>query len=76
MHPQKTKQPYTRSARKVRTRKKKSAVQEDPRKSPEKNQKNDIKKKEEGKHSDRKEPYTSAKTNTVTQVEEDLSKVP
>ncbi len=32
MHSQKTKQPYIRSARKKRTRKKKSAVEEDPRK--------------------------------------------
>ncbi len=40
MHSQKTKQPYIRSARKNRTRKK-SAVEEDPRKSPEKNKKNE-----------------------------------
>ena len=35
MHSQKTKQPYIRRARKNTTRKK-SAVEEDPRKSPEK----------------------------------------
>ena len=40
MHSQKTKQPYIRSARKNRTRKK-SAVEEDPRKSPEKNKKDE-----------------------------------
>ena len=40
MHSQKTKQPYIRSARKNRTRKK-SEVEEDPRKSPEKNKKNE-----------------------------------
>ena len=40
MHSQKTKKPYIRSARKNRTRKK-SAVEEDPRKSPEKNKKNE-----------------------------------
>ena len=40
MHFQKTKQPYMRSARKNRTRKK-SAVEEDPRKCPEKNKKNE-----------------------------------
>ena len=40
MHSQKTKQPYTRSARKNRTRKK-SAVEEDPRESPEKNKTNE-----------------------------------
>ena len=34
MHSQKTKQPYTLSARKNRTRKKKSAVEKDPRKIP------------------------------------------
>ena len=39
MHYQKTKQPYIRSDRKNRTRKK-NAV-EDPRKSPEKNKKNE-----------------------------------
>jgi len=39
MHFQKTKQPYIRSARKNRTRKK-SAVEEGPQKSPEKNKKN------------------------------------
>ena len=41
MHPEKTKQPYIRSARKNRTRKKKSAVEEDARKSPEKNKTNE-----------------------------------
>ena len=43
MHSQKTKtkQPYIQSARKNRTRKKKSAVEEDPRKSPEKIKKNE-----------------------------------
>ena len=40
MHSQKAKQPYIRSARKNRTRKK-SAVEEDPRKSLEKNKKNE-----------------------------------
>ena len=40
MHFQKTKQPYIRSARKNRTRKR-SATAEDPQKSPEKNKKND-----------------------------------
>ena len=40
MHSQKTKQPYIRSARKNRTPKK-SVVEEDPRKSPEKNKKNE-----------------------------------
>ena len=40
MHSQKTKQPYIRSARKNRTRKK-SATEEDPQKSPEKNKKNE-----------------------------------
>ncbi len=39
MHSQKTKQPYIGSARKNRTRTK-SAVEEDPRKSPEKIKKN------------------------------------
>ena len=34
-HPEKTKQPYIRSTRNNRTRKKKSALEEDPRKSPE-----------------------------------------
>ena len=34
IHSEKTKQPYIRSARKNRTRKKKSAVEEDPRKFP------------------------------------------
>ena len=41
MHSQKTKQPYIPSARQNRTRKKKSAVEEDPRKSPEKIKKNE-----------------------------------
>ena len=41
MHSQKTKQPYIQSAGKNRTRKKKSAVEEDPRKSPEKIKKNE-----------------------------------
>ena len=40
MHSQKIKQPYIRSARKNRTRKK-SAVEEDPRKSTKKNKKNE-----------------------------------
>ena len=40
MHFQKTKQPYIRSARKNRTRKK-NAVEEDPRNRPEKNKKNE-----------------------------------
>ena len=40
MHFQKTKQPYMQSARKDRTRRK-SAVEEDPRNSPEKNKKNE-----------------------------------
>ena len=40
MHFQKTKRRYIRSARKNRTRKK-SAVEEDPRKCPEKNKKNE-----------------------------------
>ena len=39
MHSQKSKQAHIESARKNRTRKK-SAVEEDPRKSPEKNKKN------------------------------------
>ncbi len=39
MHSQKTKQPYIRSTRKNRTRKKKSAVEEDPRKCLEKTKK-------------------------------------
>ena len=42
MHSQKTKQPYIRSARKYRTRKMKSAVEEDLHKSPEKNKKNKL----------------------------------
>ncbi len=41
MHSQKTKQPYIRSTRKNRTRKKKSAVEEDPQKSPKKIKKNE-----------------------------------
>ena len=43
MHSQKTKtkQPYIQSARKNRTRKKTSAGEEDPRKSPEKIKKNE-----------------------------------
>ena len=41
MHSQKTKQPYIRSARKNRTRKKKTAVEEDPRRRPEKIKKNE-----------------------------------
>ena len=41
MHSQKTKQPYIRSTRKNRTRMKKSAVEEDPQKSPEKIKKNE-----------------------------------
>ena len=41
MHSQKTKQPYIQSTGKNRTRKKKSAVEEDPRKSPEKIKKNE-----------------------------------
>ncbi len=41
MHSQKTKQPYIRSVRKNRTRKKKSAGEEDRRKSPEKIKKNE-----------------------------------
>ena len=40
MHSQETKQPYIRSARKNRTRKK-SAVEEDLRKSPEENKTNE-----------------------------------
>ena len=40
MRSQETKQPYIRSARKNRTRKK-SAVEEDPQKMPEKNKKNE-----------------------------------
>ena len=40
MHSQKTKQPYIRSTRKNRTRKK-SAVEDDPRNRPEKNKKNE-----------------------------------
>ena len=39
MHSQKSKQPCIRSARKNRTRKKKSAVEEDPRNRPEKKKK-------------------------------------
>ena len=45
MHSQKTKQPYIRSARKNRTRKKKSAVEEDQRKIPKKNFKKEKEKK-------------------------------
>ncbi len=41
MYSQKTKQPYVQSTRKNRTRKKKSAVEEDPPKSPEKIKKNE-----------------------------------
>ena len=41
MHSQNTKQPYIRSTRKNRTRKKKSAIEEDPRKCPEKIKKNE-----------------------------------
>ena len=41
MHSQKTKQPYIQSTRKNRTRKKKSAVEEYPRKSLEKIKKNE-----------------------------------
>ena len=41
MHSQKTKQPYIRSTRKNRTRIKKSTVEEDPRKRPEKIKKNE-----------------------------------
>ena len=41
LHSQKTKQPYIRSTRKNGTRKKKSAVEEDPRKSHEKIHKNE-----------------------------------
>ncbi len=41
MHPQKTKQHYIRSTSKNRTRKKKSAVEEDPQKSRKKIQKNE-----------------------------------
>ena len=37
MHSQKAKQPYIRNAKKNRTRKKKSAVEEDPRQIPQKN---------------------------------------
>jgi len=40
-HSQKTKQPYIRSTIKKRARKKKSAVEEDARKSPEKNKTNE-----------------------------------
>ena len=40
-HSQKTKQPYIRSTRKNGTRKKKSAVEEDPQKSPKKIKKNE-----------------------------------
>ena len=40
IHSQKTKKPCIRSARKTKTRKK-SAVEEDPRKSPEKKKKNE-----------------------------------
>ena len=40
MHSQKTEQPYIRSTRKNRTRKKKSAVEEDSQKSPVKIKKN------------------------------------
>jgi len=45
MHSQETKQPYIRSARKNRTRKKKSAVEEDPSKIPQKNKKKKRKEK-------------------------------
>ena len=41
MHSQKTKQPYIRSTRKNRTRKKKSAVEEDLQKSPKNIKKNE-----------------------------------
>ena len=41
MHSQKTKQPYIRSTRKNRTRKTKSAVEDDPLNRPEKNKKNE-----------------------------------
>ena len=41
MQSQKIKRSYIRSTRKNRTRKKKSAVEEDARKSPEKNKKNE-----------------------------------
>ena len=41
IHSQKTKQPYIRSARKKRTRKKKSAVEEDPQKKLKKIKKNE-----------------------------------
>ena len=40
MHSQKTKQPYIQTARKNRTRKKQSTVEEDPQKSPKKIEKN------------------------------------
>ena len=41
MHSEKTKQPYIRIARKNRTKKKKSAVEEDPQKSHKKIKKNE-----------------------------------
>ena len=52
MHSQKTKQPYIRSTRKNRTRKKKSAVEEDPWNRPKKNKKN--------------EPFEQLKINKIT----------
>ena len=55
IHSQKTKQPYIRSIRKNRTRKKKSAVEEDPQKSLEK-----IKK---------KEPFESLKSTESLKIE-------
>ena len=62
MHSQKTKQPYIRSVRKNRTRKKKSAGEEDPRKRPEKIKKN--------------EPLRKTEINRITKERKALEQPP
>ena len=62
MHSQKTKQSYIRSTRQNRTRKKKSAGEEDPRKSPEKIKKN--------------EPLERPEINRITQERKALEQHP
>ena len=65
MHSQKTKQPWKRSSRKNSARKKKSTVEEDPRKSPEKIKKNEPSEKLKSTESLKRErPYNKHEKRT------------
>ena len=65
MHSQKTKQPYIRSTRKNRARKKKSTAEEDPRKSSEKIKKNEpLEKLKSTESLKREKPYNKPEKRT------------